>query len=683
MTDPLDLVSESVVQLDADGVVVGWNAGSALLYGWSADEAIGRDLDALLNARSSPCAGDVVRTTRKGRCLTIAVRRQWLCDAGDARLIETGRDVTEDRRATADLVRNQGHYRMMFEAMGASFWEVDFSAVGRMIRDLKVRGVSDLAAHLRAHPDVTREMTRQTRVVDVNERSVAMFAGGRDRESMLGSAEPYWPHGSLDAFAETIHATIARQPILAIRAQLGKLDGTTFPALLATCEPNQALRTGVVLIAVLDLSDRVEAENALAESERRYATLFKGMPNALIQSDVRRLDALLADLRASGVTDIAALLQQDVSLRDALMDAVIMVEMNDAARAVSGRYSTQRILGCSARQFRRERPDTFVRMIEARWRGETSFSEETRITMPSGRACDVLYHISFPPEFASLGINLISLTDVSERQAAERAMEEMRAQLAHAANVAVLGEVAATLAHELNQPLAAIAANAAAAGRWLQHQPPDTGRAAPLMARIAADAARASQIIASVRSAATRPAPPIESIAIPDLLRSVSSFLDREIRASHVALTIECESAMPAIHGDRTQLQQLFANLLVNAIQSLEERDRARRAITLACRSLGDHVAVSVTDNGPGFAPGTGPALFSSFFTTRPEGMGMGLAIARSVAERHGGTIAASSDGATGATFTVTLPLPQRATAATPGGGGAARHSPLAAASIT
>ncbi|WP_448664786.1 sensor histidine kinase [Sphingomonas sp. CJ20] len=238
--------------------------------------------------------------------------------------------------------------------------------------------------------------------------------------------------------------------------------------------------------------------------------------------------------------------------------------------------------------------------------------------------------------------------------AAPALLERMRDDFTHAARVAMLGELTASIAHEVNQPLAAIASGGEASLRWLSHATPDIEEVRALAARIVSDARRAADIIDRVRALAQRReivhAPLPLNAAIEDALL----LLRPELRAREVRVELLLSDAAPTVHADRTQIQQLVVNLVLNAAQAME--DSPVRHVTVSTRQAGEDAVLRVEDSGPGIAPENMPRLFESFFTTRTAGMGMGLRICRSIVEAHRGRIHAENQAAGGAAFIVSLP---------------------------
>jgi len=249
-----------------------------------------------------------------------------------------------------------------------------------------------------------------------------------------------------------------------------------------------------------------------------------------------------------------------------------------------------------------------------------------------------------------------ALMDVTARVRAQENLQRVQADFAHAARVSVLGEMTASIAHEVSQPLTAISTDASAIGLWLDRAEPDVNEAKAHAAHIAAAAARAGEIIARVRAMAARQTPESTPLPINGVIENAVAFLRHELRANQVTVTLDLAQDLPTVLADVTQLQQVVVNLAMNAVQAMAQSDPAERQLIVRSSREGGGVRVAIDDIGPGIPADDLGRLFESFFTTKDEGMGMGLAICRSIIESHGGRICASNRAERGAQFAFTLP---------------------------
>jgi PAS domain S-box-containing protein len=248
-----------------------------------------------------------------------------------------------------------------------------------------------------------------------------------------------------------------------------------------------------------------------------------------------------------------------------------------------------------------------------------------------------------------------------ERKRAEDALRAAQSEVTHLARVMTMGELAASIAHEVNQPIAAAITDASTCVRWLTREAPDLDEARQAAQRTVKDASRAADIITRIRRLFKRSGLDAEPVNVNDVVEELITLLRREALQSGVSITTALAPDLPLVMGDRVQLQQVLLNLLMNSLEATKGV-RDRREITVTSRRAdGDQVHVAVTDTGVGLPPTGADELFKAFFTTKAGGTGMGLAISRSIIEAHGGRLWAASNADRGATFTFTLHIAQDA----------------------
>jgi C4-dicarboxylate-specific signal transduction histidine kinase len=247
--------------------------------------------------------------------------------------------------------------------------------------------------------------------------------------------------------------------------------------------------------------------------------------------------------------------------------------------------------------------------------------------------------------------------EMRERQRAEETLQKAQAELAHVTRVMTLGELMASLAHEVNQPLAAVVTNAQACLRWLALETPRPDEARAAVERIVRDSNRASEVIQRIRAVVKKSEPQMVALDINDVIREAISLEQREMLNRRVSLRTELASALPPVLGDRVQLQQVVINLVMNALEAMAPvTDRPRDMLIRSQQEDANEVLVAVRDSGIGIDSENAERLFNAFFTTKPTGMGMGLSISRSIIAAHGGRLWVSPNAEHGATFQFTLP---------------------------
>ena len=260
---------------------------------------------------------------------------------------------------------------------------------------------------------------------------------------------------------------------------------------------------------------------------------------------------------------------------------------------------------------------------------------------------------------------LVSMTTIGsqigqfmERKRAENALRVAQSELAHVTRVMTLGELTASIAHEVNQPLGAMVTSAGSCALWLEAQPPDIEKAQRALERIVNDGRRAGEVIKRMRAMMKRQAPRKSPLDINDVIREVLTFAQHELRCNDVLLQTQLSGDLPLIQGDRVQLQQVLLNLIVNSIEAMSGIDDRGHELTLvSCTHGRDAVRVDVRDSGAGLYPEHATHLFEPFYTTKAEGIGIGLSISRSIVEAHGGRLSAGPNSPYGAVFWFSLPV--------------------------
>ncbi len=398
------------------------------------------------------------------------------------------------------------------------------------------------------------------------------------------------------------------------------------------------------------------AENALRESEYRYRNLFQAMAASFWELDFKPVGEMLRDLRKQGVTDFAAYFAAHPLFVRSMMAATRVIDVNDQTVALFGRGDKTELLRPLDAYWPEESNHVYAASVVAAVTGKARYATECKLRKLNGDVFDALFTACFAPESVSAGKLLIGVIDISERVRAQTELRQVQAEFAHAARVSMLGELTASIAHEINQPLAAIATNASAGLRWLDRAEPDLAEVRALTGRIIADAQRAAEIIARVRVMASRRAPEPSWLDMNSVIEEAALFLAHELMGHGVRLKLELSNDLAPVLADRTQMQQVVVNLSINAIQAMAHVAQDQRLLTIGTRASEGRIQVVVNDAGPGIDDAHLPKLFDSFFTTKSNGMGMGLAICRSILEAHGGAIEAGNIEGGGARFAFLLP---------------------------
>lgn len=235
----------------------------------------------------------------------------------------------------------------------------------------------------------------------------------------------------------------------------------------------------------------------------------------------------------------------------------------------------------------------------------------------------------------------------------------MKKEQAHTLRLTMLGELLASIAHDVNQPLAAIVANGNACLHWLVKDPPDVAEVTKALTRIVRDANRASEIIDRARAFLSKETPPRSTVDINQVIHAVLELTENEIASNRICLSTELAKDLPVVLGERVELQEVLLNLVMNGIEALSTVNDKPRLLHVASRRNAERkheLSILVRDSGPGVPQETEEALFRPFYTTKPQGLGMGLSISRSIIERHGGKLWAAVNEDGGMDFLFTLP---------------------------
>jgi len=258
---------------------------------------------------------------------------------------------------------------------------------------------------------------------------------------------------------------------------------------------------------------------------------------------------------------------------------------------------------------------------------------------------------------AFLTISILVNALIHQRKRAEAKLQKAQAELAHVTRVTTLGELSASIAHEVNQPLTALVANATACIRWLDRETPDLIEARGAAARIIENGKRASEVIQRLRALSKKTDPVKAPLDVNNVIQETIILVQHEVFAHRVSLRTELAPGLPMVQADRIQLQQVLINLVINGVEAMQSvKDRRRELVIQSRRDEAHQVLVAVKDCGVGFSAENEHKLFDAFFTTKSSGMGMGLSVCRSIIEAHGGRLSASGNVGPGATFQFTLP---------------------------
>ncbi|MCA6114874.1 PAS domain S-box protein [Bradyrhizobium sp. WSM 1738] len=462
------------------------------------------------------------------------------------------------------------------------------------------------------------------RILEANDAFLRML--GYDREN-LASGRLNWTDltpaewRDRDArAAEELRRTGTVQPS---EKEYFRKDGSRVPVLLGGVMFEQNSNQGVSF--VLDLTERKRAEEALRQSEERFRTLVQFSFDVYWETDAQHrfthqeFAEELADAPAPG-SEIGKTRWE-----------VPYLEPDEEAWR-KHRETLDAHLPFRDFELARLAPDGSKRYVSVS--GLPMFDDAGRFVGYRG----VGRHIT-------------------ERRRAEEALRAMQAELAHANRVTAMGQLSASIAHEVNQPIAATVTNAQAALRWLRAQPPDLEEVRHSLDRIVEDGKRAGNVIGGIRALIHKVPSRKDWFDLNEAILEMIVLTRSEALKHRISLQTRLAKGLPVVQGDRTQLQQVILNLILNAIEAMVDLDDGTRVLSISTETGATGILVTVRDSGPGLDPADVERVFQAFYTTKAKGMGMGLAICRSMVEAHGGRLWASANEPRGAVFQFTLPL--------------------------
>jgi PAS domain S-box-containing protein len=639
----LDLTHDSIFVRDVDDIISYWNRGAELQYGWSRAEAVGRVSHQLMHtvfpaplpeieaelSRTGRWEGELIHTKRDGTQLVVASR--WSVQRDEqgrpTHVLETNNDVSERTRAEEELRRSEaylaeaqrlshtGSWAHSMPSGDVIYWSDEtYRIVGL---DPRTGPPSPEVSQQLIHPD---ERAQRREVLDraIRERMDFEIAGRIVR-----------PDGTIR------HTVGVGHPVLNASGDVVEFVGS-----------------------IIDVTDRTRAEEELRESEKRYRHIFQTVGVSIWQEDFSRLKAAIEELKSRGIRDFREYLATHPEFVQQAISMVKVVDVNDATVKLFGAESKDDLLVSLHKVFLPETEDVFAAELIAIAEDQRSFEAETVLQTLNGARLTVLFTMAFPPTTGRFESVLVTLTDVTERMRAAAALQQAQAELARVTRVTMLGEITASIAHEVNQPLAAVVMNGNACRRWLDADPPDLDEARDAARRVVDSGNRASEVVRRIRSLLKRQAPEKAPLDVNAIIQDTLALTQAELARRQVLVRTELAEALPSTMGDRVALEQVLVNLVLNGADAMADETALPRQLTI--RSRADDMAsvvVEVRDSGKGLDPGYADRIFKPFFSTKPEGLGMGLAISRSIVEAHGGKIwAAPNDAGPGATLGFMIP---------------------------
>lgn len=401
------------------------------------------------------------------------------------------------------------------------------------------------------------------------------------------------------------------------------------------------------------LEQRVEQRTTeLLRTERRYAGLFDVSNMTFAEMDFGAVEPMLDALRDRGIADLRDHFSAHPDeLADAL-HAIRTVRINEAMARLLGYASVRELDADKDRGLGDEEADILLRQLEMYFQGDDQLDGRGALTGHDGRTIAVHFTVTRLP----VGLHLSSYVDLSDQERLEEMRRATQQELARANRVATVGALSASIAHELNQPIASLLIDAKTGRRLTSRDGPDMEKIGRILERVERTAERAADIVAKTRENIVAGSRAVHEIDLPRLVAETADMLTHDLARSNVDLEIVAPAGMPLITGDTVELQQVLVNLVTNAADAMRDQAGPRR-ISIEMAEHDDKARVRVVDTGPGIPEENLGRLFEPFFTTKSSGIGMGLQICRSAVETMGGQLTVTNVDGGGACFTFDLPL--------------------------
>lgn len=418
---------------------------------------------------------------------------------------------------------------------------------------------------------------------------------------------------------------------------------------------------GVVMSRVL--SRQHKAEQALRASERRYRNLFDQAPISLWKEDFSAVGQWLDGLRGAGVRDLHDHLRHHPEAVQHAAGLVRIVEMNQATLEMFQAASREEFLSALPTAFDTEEAagfttDVFAQELIAIWEGKNRFEAEFAASTLQGERIDCLLKWAVPTlrGVPNLSEMVVAISDITVRRRLEELAREREKELAHALRLSTVGQMASALAHELNQPLTAIASYLRSCVRLARSGPSHADRLVANIDKATAQAERAGEVIRRIRTFVRKDNAPRAAVDVNEIVREAVALVEHEVDRQRVRLRLELGNRLPRVRADRVEVEQVLVNLARNGLEAMAETEAAKRELVITTSQNGDDkVQVAVSDRGAGLPPAPTDQMFQPFLSSKPNGMGMGLAISRSIIEAHHGRLWPMPNPGQGATFAFTL----------------------------
>ena len=636
--EPLNRVSESVVIYDLDGKIRFWNDSSESLYGWDRTEVLGKRIgeigwvaanpSLMAGSQEPPCwQGNVARPRKLGMAVYVSVRVETM-----------SLGLQLEHRVVVEYAKP-----LELSTVGGGAWQCSCTLVSTLLQ-LKANKANSPTSSLDARQK--GDILRSLAVVSVNETASVFFGGSSNASELIGrSFHSICPDAYREIFTALLDELLADGQDKAEGVYSG----------VHVCISKIGDKAGYLKLELAGQWPQPSRVWQLQASEERYRMLLENLPIAMWEVDASKMKNVFLQLKENGVTELGEYLTEHDELVDYANENVVIKSVNDLAAPLFGAPGAENMHGPVGYIFSEAR-DAAVNVMAARFLGQKNHAQEMKVRTFDGRLIDVLFMVSYPHKSAVLDKTLLMMVDITDRVRLEKQLKKVEADFAHASRVSTLGEMVSSIVHEVRQPLTVITTDAETSLRWLSKGDPSLDKVRLLAERIVQSAERANAIVGRIKEMTVKQPPTSFEIELNDIVLQSLTLVRSELRSRSVKVIPRLAPNLPTVTGDGIQLQQVVVNLLMNGVHALDTGAADARDILLETKRSPGGVELIVSDSGPGIPDGLEEKIFDSFYSTKDRGMGMGLAICRSIVGAHGGSIFARNAPEGGARITVSLP---------------------------
>ncbi|WP_207458262.1 ATP-binding protein [Azospirillum sp. SYSU D00513] len=412
---------------------------------------------------------------------------------------------------------------------------------------------------------------------------------------------------------------------------------------------------GALLSGILAVLLVMRLRRDLADSRRQCGAFFERAGISMWREDWTAVGEAVMALRRAGVSDLESYFANRPDELRALKARVMIRDVNAFTLEETGAPGKEAFIGPLDRLLP-ETDQTFVQWLVAFGRGDRFFRSEAHLRAADGAELDALFTAMLPRDLAGFSDIVVTSVDITAYRKAQARLAAVQADVARTSRISTANAFSASVAHEVNSPLAAILANAQAAQRLLRQAQPDIAEATAALQDVVSQASRARDVVARITSHFSKSSGAFAPVDVVQAARNANLLVETDLRRHGAVVHLAAPDDLPPAMADLVQIQQVFVNLMLNAAQAMAERP-GRRDITVTLRLDRSWIAANVTDTGPGVAAERRAQIFEPFHSTKPGGMGMGLAICRNCLDAHGGDIWVDEAPGGGAAFHFKLPV--------------------------